>query len=229
LSLQLFFHPLESLQTARHPERSCSPHSVSKAVEGPAVVVVLALAVAAAFRAVALARIQARLDPSNPYLRIGAFCHWGYGLFPHGKRFATTTHNAVERGEAQSPTPGVPAKLPLKIFIEILSYFLRRRKGPSTDQLYHAIHHKLTTKAPQQNSAFSKTPLKNTGKSSLSPETPPTIFSRRTNPKSWRGFGSRGHENPSIHPSKHKQVCCSRSDPSASGKTPSRAQNPWYC
>jgi len=46
----------------------------------------------------------------------------------------------------------------------MLAYFSPPAQRQLTNHVYHAIHHKLTTKKPPLYTAFFKTTLKNTGK-----------------------------------------------------------------
>jgi hypothetical protein len=46
-----------------------------------------------------------------------------------------------------------------------LAFSYRQKNDQQSDRKYHAIHHKLTAKKPPLHTAFSKTTLKNTGRS----------------------------------------------------------------
>jgi hypothetical protein len=69
---------------------------------------------------------------------------------------------------SQSPVSGSARKI-IKIFFVKIGIFLKPKNDHQSDHKYHAIHHKLTTKKPPLYTAFSKTTLKNTGKSGVFP------------------------------------------------------------
>lgn len=54
--------------------------------------------------------------------------------------------------------------------------FLGASQRPSTYQLCHALHHKMTTKEPRGKPVFPKTPAKNTGKAGFCLHHGPCLF-----------------------------------------------------
>jgi len=88
------------------------------------------------------------------------------------------------------------------------------------------IHHKNTTAVHH---IFQNHPQKTPAKSVLLPTPPRPHFFPETKQNSSKDSAFPTHGNPSARPSAHRPADCFHSDPSASGKSPSPAQNPWYC
>jgi hypothetical protein len=59
-------------------------------------------------------------------------------------------------------------KMHWKIFSQMLAYFSPPAQGQLMDHVYHAIHHKLTTKTPPLDTTTSKITVKNTSKRAVS-------------------------------------------------------------
>jgi hypothetical protein len=100
----------------------------------------------------------------------------------------------MPRVAGNSPLVGSEEKM--KNISEKIGKFLAFEIEHKSDRIHHAIHHNFTTKTPPLRTTFSKTTLKNTGKTAGLPQpVTPNIFLQSMQDFS-RNYASRAHGSP---------------------------------